>query len=94
MKTSHNQLISWKRGKGCIRRKGLRRMLRPKPRKGCKSWARKGKGFWQSFLDLFLGIEMRPQYLLLYEKNMVIRFGDGLQWVKWLGNLQYPIHST
>jgi hypothetical protein len=88
MQTSHNQLISWKRGKGCIRRKGLRGMLRPKLRKDAKLGLERGRDFGKSFLILLLGIEMRPQDLLLYEKNMVIRFGDGLQWVKWLGNLQ------
>jgi hypothetical protein len=61
-------------------------MLRPKLRIGCKTWAKKGKGFWQSFLILLLVFQMTPQDLFLYEKNMVIRFGDGLQGVKWLGN--------
>jgi hypothetical protein len=75
-------------GKGCIRRKGWKGMLRPNLRKGCKTWAKKGKGFWHHLLVVLLVIEMRPQDLFLYEKNMVIRFGEGLQWVKWLGNPQ------
>jgi hypothetical protein len=54
MLSSHNQLISWEKGKGCIRRKGWRGMLRPNLRKGCKTWAKKGKGFWQSLLVLLL----------------------------------------
>jgi hypothetical protein len=29
---------------------------------------------------------MTPQDLFLYNKKMVIRFGDALQGVKWLGN--------
>jgi hypothetical protein len=61
-------------------------MLSQKLRIRCKTWAKKGKGFWQSFLILLLVFQMRPQDLFLYEKKMVIRFGDGLQWVKWLGS--------
>jgi len=41
-------------GKGCIRRKGWRGMLRPDLRIGCKSWDNKGKVFWQSLLFLLL----------------------------------------
>jgi hypothetical protein len=46
--------MSWEKGKGCIMRKGWRGMLRPNLRKGCKTWAKKGKGFWHSLLVLFL----------------------------------------
>jgi hypothetical protein len=42
------------KGKGFIRRKGWRGMLGPNIRKGCKTWAEKGKGFWQILLALFL----------------------------------------
>jgi hypothetical protein len=54
MLSSHNELISWENGKGFIRRKGWRGMLRPNLRKGCKTWVERGKGFWQSLLVLLL----------------------------------------
>jgi hypothetical protein len=37
---------------------------------------------------------MTPQDLFLYEKNMVILFGDGLQGVKWLGKPPQPVNSV
>jgi hypothetical protein len=69
-------------------------MLRPNLRKGCKSWAKRGRDFGNSLSILMLDVGMGPQYLLLYEKRIVIRFWDGLQWVNWLGNPRYPINST
>jgi hypothetical protein len=33
-----------------------------------------------------LDVGMGPQDLLLYDKRIVIWFGDGIQWVNWLGN--------
>jgi hypothetical protein len=36
---------------------------------------------------------MTHQDLFLYEKKMVIQFGDGIQGVKWLGNPLYPVNS-
>jgi hypothetical protein len=39
---------------------------------GCKTWAKKGKGFWQSFLILLLVLSNDTQHLFLYEKNMNI----------------------
>jgi hypothetical protein len=81
------KLISLGKGKGLYKEKRIEEgMLRPNLRKGCKTWAMKGKGFWKSFFVLLLDLEMRPQDLLLYDKNIVNRFGDGLQGVKWLGN--------
>jgi hypothetical protein len=77
MKNSHNELLSLERGKGCIRRKCLRGMLRPKPKKGSKTWIEKGKGFWQSFFVLFLDDGMRPQDLFLYEKRWLFDLGMG-----------------
>jgi hypothetical protein len=35
-----------------------------------------------------------PQDLILYDKMIVIWFGDGLQWVNWLGNPRYPVNSA
>ena len=67
-------------------------MLRPKLRIGCKTWAKKGKRFWQSFLIVFLVLSIDTPRPLLYEKKMVIQFGDELQGVKWLRNPPYPIN--
>jgi hypothetical protein len=53
-------------------------MLRQYLTKGAKYWARKGSEIGKSFTVLMLGCEMRPQHLLLYDKRMVIRLGDGL----------------
>jgi len=67
--SSHNQLISWEKRKGCIRRKSWRGMLRSNLRKVCKTWARKGMGFWNSLLVLFLVLSndtLRP--LFIWEK--------------------------
>jgi hypothetical protein len=63
-------------------------MLRQELKKGCKYLGKEGKGFGKSFTILMLDVGMRPQDLLLYDKRIVIRFGDGLQQVNWLGNLQ------
>jgi len=52
-------------------------MLRPKIRKGCKSWARKGKGLCYILLGLLIGIEITPQENILYVKKMVIWIVDG-----------------
>jgi hypothetical protein len=42
------------------------------------SWGKGGKQNGKSFnVSMFL-LGMRPQHLFLYEKNMVIRLGDGL----------------
>jgi hypothetical protein len=37
---------------------------------------------------------MRPQDHILYEKGLVIWFGDGIEWVNWLWNPPYPENST
>jgi hypothetical protein len=39
---------------------------------------KEGNGFGKSFTILMLDAGMRPQDLLLYEKMIVIQFGDGL----------------
>ena len=94
MLASHNQLITWERENGFIRRKGWRGMLRPNIIIGCKTWAKKGKGFLQSFLILLLVLSNEtPRPIFIWE-NMVIQFGDGIQGVKWLGNPRYPINSA
>jgi hypothetical protein len=53
-------------------------MLRKRTQKGCKYLGKEGKGFGKSFIVLMLDVGMRPQDLLLYEKIIVIWFGDGL----------------
>jgi hypothetical protein len=53
-------------------------MLRQFSQKAESSWARRGSEIGQSFTILMLRFEMRPQHLLLYDKRMVIRLGDGL----------------
>jgi hypothetical protein len=63
--------IGWKK-------KGLKREFRGNiSQKVAKAWARKGSGIGNRFIVLMLGYEMKPQHLLLYEKRMVIRLGDG-----------------
>jgi hypothetical protein len=52
-------------------------MLRPNLKKGCKTWD-KGKGFWKSFLILLLMLSNDTPRPFLYDKNIVIRFGDRL----------------
>jgi hypothetical protein len=42
------------------------------------SWARRGSEIGEIFTFLMIRCEMRPQKLLLYDKRMVIRLGDGL----------------
>jgi hypothetical protein len=42
------------------------------------SWARRGSEIRQSFTVLMIRSKMRPKHLLLYDKMMVIRLGDGL----------------
>jgi hypothetical protein len=70
------------------------RMLRQEIKKGCKYLGKEGKGFGQSFIVLMFDMGMGPQDLLLYEKRIVIWFGDGIQQVNWLGNFQYPVNSV
>jgi len=53
-----------------------------------------GRDFGKIFLFSFLSLQMKPQDLFLYEKKMVIWFGDRLQGVKWLGNPREPINSV
>jgi hypothetical protein len=53
-------------------------MLRQFSQKVAISWARRGSEIRQSFIALMHRCEMGPQYLLLYDKMMVIRLGDGL----------------
>jgi hypothetical protein len=52
------------------------------------SWGKGGLGNGQSFTAFMLLLGMGPQHLLLYAKKIVIRLGDGLWAVNWLGN--YP----
>jgi hypothetical protein len=52
------------------------------------SWGKGGLGNGQSFTSFMLLLGMGPQHLLLYAKKIVIRLGDGLWVVNWLGN--YP----
>ena len=53
-------------------------MLRQFTQKEAISWARRGSEIGQSFTVLMLRCEMRLQYLILYEKRMVIWLGDEL----------------
>jgi hypothetical protein len=53
------------------------------------SWGKGGILKWAEFhFALMLLLGMGPQHLLLYAKKIVIRLGDWLWAVKWLGN--YP----
>jgi hypothetical protein len=53
-------------------------MLRQELIKGCKYLGKEGKGFGKSFTVLMIDVDMGPQDLLLYDKRIVIWFGDGL----------------
>jgi hypothetical protein len=55
---------------------------------GANSWGKGGLGNEQSFTTFMLLLRMGPQNLLLYAKKIVIRLGDGLWVVNWLGD--YP----
>jgi hypothetical protein len=52
------------------------------------SWGKGGLGNGQSFTTFMPSLRMGPQHLILYAKKIVIRLGDGLWVVIWLGN--YP----
>ena len=54
----------------------------------------RGKGFWQSYFFLLLDVVNGNPNLFLYENNMVIWFGEGIQGVKWLENTSYLVNST
>jgi hypothetical protein len=52
------------------------------------SWGKEGLGNEQSFTAFMPLLRMGPQHLILYAKKIVIRLGDGLWVINWLGN--YP----
>jgi hypothetical protein len=68
------------------RENGWNGKMRIKLKARCKTWEMRGKGFWKRFIILlFICLNESPIHFL-YEKNMVIWFGDGIQGVKWLEN--------
>jgi hypothetical protein len=70
---SHNQKITSREGNRLYGRKGLdMECCSNNSKNDANTWAREEREFGKSFIILMLDCGMRPQYLLLKEKSIVI----------------------